>query len=30
MVTQGKELGMHLYMMTGGEPLVRKKDVSAG
>ena len=26
-VTQGKELGIYLYMMTGGEPLVRKKDV---
>ena len=26
-VTQGKELGAHLYMMTGGEPLVRKKDI---
>ncbi len=26
-VTQGKELGTHLYMLTGGEPLVRKKDV---
>ncbi len=26
-VTQGKELGVHLYMLTGGEPLVRKKDV---
>ena len=26
-VTQGKELGVYLYMMTGGEPLVRKKDV---
>ncbi len=26
-VTQGKELGVHLYMMTGGEPMVRKKDV---
>ena len=26
-VTQGSELGCHLYMMTGGEPLVRKKDV---
>lgn len=26
-VTQGKELGAYLYMMTGGEPLVRKKDV---
>ena len=26
-VTQGKELGVYLYMMTGGEPLVRKKDI---
>ena len=26
-VRQGKELGTHFYMMTGGEPLVRKKDV---
>ena len=26
-VTEGKELGTHLFMMTGGEPLVRKKDV---
>ena len=26
-VTQGKELGIYLYMLTGGEPLVRKKDV---
>ena len=26
-VTQGKELGVYLYMMTGGEPMVRKKDV---
>lgn len=26
-VTQGKELGVHLYMMTGGEPMVRKDDV---
>ncbi len=26
-VTQGKALGTHLYMMTGGEPLVRKKDI---
>lgn len=24
-VTQGKELGAHLYMMTGGEPMVKKK-----
>ena len=26
-VTEGKELGAHLYMMTGGEPLVRKNDI---
>ena len=26
-VTQGKELGVYLYMLTGGEPLVRKKDL---
>ena len=26
-VTQGKELGVHLYMLTGGEPLVRKADL---
>ena len=26
-VTQGKELGVYLYMLPGGEPLVRKKDV---
>lgn len=26
-ITQGKELGIYLYMLTGGEPLVRKKDV---
>ncbi len=26
-VTQGKELGTHLYMMTGGEPTVRMKDI---
>ena len=26
-VTQGKELGVYLYMMTGGEPLVRKADI---
>ncbi len=26
-VTQGKELGTHLYMLTGGEPMVRKKDI---
>ena len=26
-ITQGKELGIYFYMMTGGEPLVRKKDI---
>ncbi|SDB12071.1 radical SAM protein [Eubacterium oxidoreducens] len=26
-VTQGKELGVYLYMFTGGEPLVRKDDI---
>ena len=26
-VTQGKELGIHLYMLTGGEPMVRKADI---
>ena len=26
-VTQGKELGIYFYMFTGGEPLVRKKDI---
>ena len=26
-VTQGKELGVYLYMFTGGEPLVRKADL---
>ena len=26
-VSQGKELGTYLYMLTGGEPLVRKKDI---
>ena len=26
-VTQGKELGVYFYMLTGGEPLVRKKDL---
>lgn len=28
-VTQGKELGTHMYIMTGGEPLVRKRDIMA-
>ena len=26
-VSEGKELGTHLYFMTGGEPTVRKKDI---
>lgn len=26
-VSQGKELGTHLYMFTGGEPLLRKNDL---
>ena len=26
-VTEGKALGVYLYMMTGGEPLVRKKEI---
>ena len=26
-VTEGKALGTHFFMMTGGEPLVRKKDI---
>lgn len=26
-VTQGKELGIYLYMFTGGEPLVRRSDI---
>ena len=26
-VTQGKELGIYFYMFTGGEPLVRKRDL---
>ena len=28
-VTQGKKLGTYMYIFTGGEPLVRKKDVIA-
>ena len=28
-ITQGKELGVYLYIYTGGEPLVRKKDLIA-
>ena len=26
-VSQGKELGTHVYMFTGGEPLIRKNDI---
>ena len=26
-VTQGKAMGTHFYMLTGGEPLIRKKDI---
>jgi uncharacterized Fe-S cluster-containing radical SAM superfamily protein len=26
-VTQGKALGVHLYMLTGGEPMVKKNDI---
>lgn len=26
-VTQGREMGTHVYMYTGGEPLIRKKDI---
>ena len=26
-IRQGKELGMHFYIFSGGEPLVRKKDI---
>jgi MoaA/NifB/PqqE/SkfB family radical SAM enzyme len=26
-ITQGKELGVYLYMLTGGEPLVKKKEI---
>lgn len=28
-IEQGKELGVHVYIYTGGEPLVRKKDLIA-
>lgn len=28
-IKQGKELGVHVYIYTGGEPLVRKKDLIA-
>ena len=27
-ITQGKELGIYLYMLTGGEPLEKKKILS--
>ena len=26
-VSQGRELGTHFYMFTGGEPLIRKRDI---
>ena len=26
-ISQAKELGMHMFIFTGGEPLVRKKDI---
>ena len=26
-VREGKELGVYIYMLTGGEPLVKKKDI---
>lgn len=26
-ITQGRELGIYFYMMTGGEPLVRREDI---
>lgn len=26
-ITQGKELGIHAYLLTGGEPMVRKNDI---
>lgn len=26
-VSQGKDLGTHFYMLTGGEPLIRKNDI---
>lgn len=28
-ISQGTELGTHLYMLTGGEPLIKKKEVLA-
>lgn len=27
LITQGKQLGVYFYMLTGGEPLVRKNDI---
>jgi len=27
LITQGKKLGIHGYILTGGEPMVRKKDI---
>ena len=27
LVSEGKELGTHLFLLTGGEPMVRKKDI---
>lgn len=27
LVTQAEDLGIHMFMMTGGEPLVRKRDI---
>ena len=26
-VREGKELGVYIYILTGGEPLVKKKDI---
>ena len=26
-ITEGKQIGVHMYIYTGGEPLVRKKDI---
>lgn len=26
-ITEGEELGIHAWLMTGGEPLIRKKDI---
>ena len=28
-IMQGKEMGIYMYIYTGGEPLVRKKDLIA-